>query len=114
MTVEIKMPKTGRAPSPGNKESVVASELPGSTVGVLEVHSVGKLVTTSLKTLSGSATVGVCEGRDQAGPGRAVEDRRHRLDRRRRPGPDQGPARPTAAGSWSRPRTAATATGKKA
>jgi hypothetical protein len=56
MTVEIKMPKTAGMPSPGNKESVLASELPGSTVGVLEVHSVGKLVTDGLKTLSGSAT----------------------------------------------------------
>ena len=56
MTVEIKMPKTAAMPSPGNKESVLASELPGSTVGVLEVHSVGKLVTDGLKTLSGSAT----------------------------------------------------------
>ncbi len=56
MTVEIKMPKTAGMPSPGNKESVLASELPGSTVGVLEVHSVGKLVTDGIKTISGSAT----------------------------------------------------------
>jgi len=56
MTVEIKMPKTAGMLSPGNKESVLASELPGSTVGVVEVHSVGKLVSDGLKTISGSAT----------------------------------------------------------
>jgi len=56
MTVEIKMPKSAGMLSTGNKESVLASELPGSTVGVLEVHSVGKLVTDGIKTISGSAT----------------------------------------------------------
>ena len=55
MTVEMTMPKTTAAPSPGNKESVVASDLPGSTVGVIEVHSVGQLVNDELKVLASSA-----------------------------------------------------------
>ncbi len=56
MTVEMTMPKTKAALSPGNSESVVASQLPGSTIGVLEVHSVGKFVNDELKAVSASST----------------------------------------------------------
>lgn len=55
MTLEMIMPKAKGALSPGNKESVLASELPGSTIGVFELHSVGKLVNDELKALSGSS-----------------------------------------------------------
>jgi hypothetical protein len=54
MSVEITMPKTAGALSPVNAESVLASQLPGSTVGVMEIHSVGKLVNDGLKAMSGS------------------------------------------------------------
>ncbi len=54
MSVEITMPKTAGAPSSANAESVLASQLPGSTVGVMEVHAIGKLVNDGLKAISGS------------------------------------------------------------
>ena len=44
IAVEIKMPKAAGSLSPGNRESALASQLPGSTVGVLEIHSIGSLV----------------------------------------------------------------------
>jgi hypothetical protein len=53
MTVEMMMPKAKGALDLGNKQSVLASELPGSTVGVYELHSVGKLVNDELKAFSG-------------------------------------------------------------
>jgi hypothetical protein len=63
MTVEMIMPKAKGALNPGNKESVLASELPGSTVGVFELHSVGKLVNDELNALSGSgATASLADG----------------------------------------------------
>ena len=55
MTIQISMPKPAGTPSPSNSVSVVASDLPGSTVAVFEIHSVGQLVDAELKTISGSA-----------------------------------------------------------
>ncbi len=55
MTVSTTMPKVKGTPSPGNDVSAVASDLPGSTVGVIEVHSLGQLVDDELKTLENSA-----------------------------------------------------------
>jgi hypothetical protein len=54
MTIEMIAPKPKGALSPGNKESAIAAELPGSTIGVFELHSVGKLVNDTLATVSGS------------------------------------------------------------
>ena len=54
MSVEITTPKPVGALSPGNRETALASALPGSTVGVFEIHSVGKLVTDGLKAITGS------------------------------------------------------------
>jgi len=62
MSVEITMPKTAGAPSSANAESVLASQLPGSTVGVMEVHAVGKLVDDGLKAISGSGSSTADEG----------------------------------------------------
>jgi hypothetical protein len=55
MTVEITMPKPAGTPSPGNRETLLASEMPGSTVGIFEIHSVGELVNDELKAVSGSS-----------------------------------------------------------
>jgi hypothetical protein len=55
MTVEITMPKPAGTPSPGNRETVLASEMPGSTVGMFEIHSVGEFVNDELKAVSGSS-----------------------------------------------------------
>jgi hypothetical protein len=52
MTVEMTMPKPAGAVSNPNHESILASQLPGSTVAVVELHSIGKLVNNELKTLS--------------------------------------------------------------
>jgi hypothetical protein len=60
MTVEMTMPKTNGSLSPGNHESVVAGDLPGSTVGVIELHGVGKLVNDSLNTVA-TSTLGASE-----------------------------------------------------
>jgi hypothetical protein len=62
MTVSMTMPKLKGALSPGNSESVVASQLPGSTVAVVEVHSVGQLVNDELKTLASSAVASAAPG----------------------------------------------------
>jgi hypothetical protein len=51
MSVEIKIPKAEGAASPGNRESVLASQLPGSTAAVLELRSVGSSIQTSLDAL---------------------------------------------------------------
>jgi hypothetical protein len=50
MVVNVVMPRTG-VPSAGNHTSKLASVLPGDTVGVMEVHSIGKLVTSELATI---------------------------------------------------------------
>ncbi len=48
---EMNMPATGKT-SGSNTESVVASDLPASTVGVLEIHSVGSSIEKSIETLN--------------------------------------------------------------
>ncbi|MGA3057548.1 MAG: DUF3352 domain-containing protein [Candidatus Limnocylindrales bacterium] len=50
MVVEMTMPRTGTA-SLGNHVSRIASSLPGSTVGVLEMHSLGRFVGSGLAAL---------------------------------------------------------------
>jgi hypothetical protein len=52
MTIELTMPKTKGSLSPGNEVSVLASDLPGSTVAVMEIHSVGQLVDDELAALA--------------------------------------------------------------
>jgi hypothetical protein len=54
MVLDVVMPGT---PSTGltNHLSTLATALPGSTVGVLEVHSIGKLITDGLTTLQAKA-----------------------------------------------------------
>ena len=51
MTVEWKVPKGKDAATDGNHESVVASELPASTIGVFELHSVGQTVNKGLTAM---------------------------------------------------------------
>jgi hypothetical protein len=51
LTVEIKTPKAQGSAAPGNRESVLASSLPGSTVAVLELHDIGASIQTSLDAL---------------------------------------------------------------
>ena len=51
MVVEMAMPGTGLQHF-GNHTSVLASSLPGSTVGVYEVHSIGESLNASLDSLS--------------------------------------------------------------
>jgi hypothetical protein len=50
MVVDVAMPRTGKT-SVGNHASQLASVLPGDTVGVMEVHSIGKLVTDELAAI---------------------------------------------------------------
>jgi hypothetical protein len=52
LTVEIKTPKAPGAASPGNRESALASRLPGSTVAVLELHDIGSSIQKSLDALT--------------------------------------------------------------
>ena len=52
MTVEITVPQVKGATSQGNRESALAEQLPGSTVGVIEIRSIGQLLAGELKTLS--------------------------------------------------------------
>lgn len=54
IVVTLMTPKTALSPSPGNKTSVLAGKLPASTIGVMEVHSVGKLVDSTISSLEGS------------------------------------------------------------
>ena len=48
MLVEMTVPKAGGSSSANNSVSVIASDLPASTVGVFEIHGVGKIVTDAL------------------------------------------------------------------
>ena len=50
MVLEMTMPPTGTS-SLGNHSSRIASSLPGSTVGVEELHSVGQTIETGLSAL---------------------------------------------------------------
>jgi hypothetical protein len=52
LTIEMQMPRTAGSFSSGNATSVLAPSLPGSTVAVLEIHSVGKLATQEIASLS--------------------------------------------------------------
>ena len=47
MVVNVTMPRATTSET-GNHSSVLASALPGSTVGVFEVHSIGKIITDEL------------------------------------------------------------------
>jgi hypothetical protein len=51
MVVEMSMPGMGSQPG-GNHTSMLASSLPGSTVGVYEMHSIGQSITTGLDSMS--------------------------------------------------------------
>ena len=63
MTVEVTVPKTKGSLSPGNEVSVLAPELPGSTVAVMEVHSVGQLVNGELAALAATpSTASLSDG----------------------------------------------------
>jgi hypothetical protein len=54
MVVEMALPRTG-IPSFGNHSSRIASNLPGNTVGVVEVHSLGPVVRDALGALESVA-----------------------------------------------------------
>jgi hypothetical protein len=57
MTVEMTMPKARGALNPGNGASVLAQDVPGSTVAVLEVHSVGQLFDSELTALASTPSM---------------------------------------------------------
>ncbi|HEY1168320.1 MAG TPA: DUF3352 domain-containing protein [Candidatus Limnocylindrales bacterium] len=57
MVVDVVMPSTAST-GIGNHTSALASALPASTVGVLEVHSIGKLVSDELSALRAKAPAG--------------------------------------------------------
>ena len=52
LLIETTLPRSSSMPTPGNHASALASVVPGSTVGLFELHSIGSLVTTALDTLS--------------------------------------------------------------
>jgi hypothetical protein len=54
MVVDVAMPQTATT-NLGNHLSRIASSLPGNTVGVVEVHSLGRVVDTGLGTLESMA-----------------------------------------------------------
>jgi hypothetical protein len=56
MLVEMTTPKMSGGSSMANSQSVIAEDLPGSTVGVYEIHSVGALLTASLKSLGSTSS----------------------------------------------------------
>ncbi len=51
VVVTVMTPKTSGAVSLGNKTGVLAGKLPASTIGVMEVHSIGKLVDGTIASL---------------------------------------------------------------
>ena len=51
LLMETTLPRSSSMPTPGNHASALASVVPGSTVGLFELHSIGSLVTTALDTL---------------------------------------------------------------
>jgi hypothetical protein len=54
MVLEVAMPQTGTA-NLGNHTSRIASSLPGNTVAVLEIHSLGRLVDSGISALESQA-----------------------------------------------------------
>jgi hypothetical protein len=81
MVVNVVMPRA--AAGQGNHTSTLASALPGSTVAVAEVHSIGKLVTTALTAIESKMpgdsslksikdALGLIGGVDWLGDGAAV------------------------------------------
>lgn len=57
MVMNMAMPRSGST-GPGNHASRLASVLPGSTVGVFEVHGIGKIVTDQLAALASKLPAG--------------------------------------------------------
>ena len=57
MVVNVAMPRSGST-GPGNHASRLASVLPGTTVGVFEVHGIGKIVTDQLAALAARLPAG--------------------------------------------------------
>jgi hypothetical protein len=56
MTVEMRMAKTTSASGASNAGSVVANDLPASTVGVYEIHSIGKTLNAELKAMGSNTS----------------------------------------------------------
>ena len=56
MVMNVAVPRTGTGP--GNHASRLASVLPGTTVGVFEVHGIGKIVTDQLAALTSKLPAG--------------------------------------------------------
>jgi hypothetical protein len=63
MSVEITVPQVKGAASQGNRESALAGQLPGSTVGVIEIHSIGQMISSQLSALG--ATPGMASSMKQ-------------------------------------------------
>jgi hypothetical protein len=57
MVMTVAVPRTG-ATGPGNHASRLASVLPGNTVGVFEVHGIGKIVADQLAALASGLPAG--------------------------------------------------------
>jgi Protein of unknown function (DUF3352) len=55
MVVNVAMPRSGDSAA-ANHISALASALPGGTVGVVEVHAIGKLITSALATAQAQAS----------------------------------------------------------
>ena len=51
LLIETTLPRSSSMPKPGNHASALASVVPGSTVGLFELHSIGSLVASGLDTL---------------------------------------------------------------
>ena len=61
MVVEMTMPNTGILQQ-GNHTSTLAASLPGSTVGVVEIHGIGNTVTKGLESLTSSGFMDALPG----------------------------------------------------
>ena len=55
MLVETTMPRPAISPAPGNHVSSLAAKVPGGTVALVEIHSLGVLATSALDTLTNQA-----------------------------------------------------------
>ncbi len=55
MVVETTMPRPAISPAPGNHVSSLAGKVPGGTVALVEIHSLGALATSALDTLTNQA-----------------------------------------------------------
>lgn len=55
MLVDVTMPRSAGAAATGNHVSTLASQVPGSTVALVEIHSIGELVTSALDVYSGQS-----------------------------------------------------------